>query len=297
MSAAAAVTPRRGRRTLLTGRLVLTGAALLATRCGHTTESPVKAPPAAPAPRTAVVFTDVTRAAGIAFTQNSGAFGKKYLPETMGSGLAFLDYDGDGHPDLFFVNGADWPARHRRKVTQALYRNRGDGTFEDVTRQAGLAVEMYGIGVAAADYDNDGHTDLFINGLGPDRLFHNRGDGTFEDVTQKAGVSDPAFGSSATWIDYDRDGRLDLFVCNYVQWSPKDDIFCTLDGVSKSYCTPESYRGATDRLYRNKGDGTFEDITARAGVASSGFWAQGCVFGDYDDDGKVDLFVTGFGRY
>ncbi len=290
--AAIAVTRERGRRAHLPGSLILTGAALLATGCGHTTESPVKTPPAAPVPRTPVVFTDITSAAGIAFMQNSGAFGKKYLPETMGSGLAFLDYDGDGHPDLFFVNAAEWPEKRRRKATQALYRNRGDGTFEDVTAKAGLAVEMYGIGVAAADYDNDGHTDLFINGLGPDRLFRNRGDGTFADVTQKAGVSDPAFGSSATWIDYDRDGRLDLFVCNYVQWSSKDDIFCTLDGDSKSYCTPESYRGATDRLFRNKGDGTFEDVTRAARVYDPTGKSLGVVALDYDGDGWTDLAVA-----
>jgi hypothetical protein len=238
------------------------------------------------------VFTDVTQAAGIGFVHNSGAFGRKYLPETMGSGLAFLDYDGDGRQDLFFVNGADWPEKRRRTTTQALYRNRGDGTFEEVTRKAGLAVEMYGIGVAAADFDNDGDVDLFINALGPDRLFRNRGDGTFEDVTQRAGVSDPAFGSSAAWLDYDRDGRLDLFVCNYVQWSPKEDIFCTLDGVGKSYCTPESYRGATNRLFRNRGDGTFEDVTRRAGVFDPTGKSLGVVAFDYDGDGLPDLAVA-----
>jgi len=285
-------TGRRFAGALLAGFLALAGSAFLVIGCGHKNDTPAAAPPAAPAPWTPIVFTDVTRAAGITFTHNSGAFGKKYLPETMGSGLALFDYDGDGHPDLFLVNGSDWPEKHRRRVTQALYRNRGDGTFEDVTQSAGLAVEMYGIGVAAADYDNDGHIDLFINGLGPDRLFRNRGDGTFEDVTQRAGVSDPAFGSSATWIDYDHDGRLDLFVCNYVQWSPKDDIFCTLDGVSKSYCTPESYRGATNRLFRNRGDGTFEDVTRAAGVYDPAGKSLGVVALDYDGDGWTDLAVA-----
>jgi hypothetical protein len=265
----------------------------LGTGCGGKEAPPAAAPTAAPAPAGKdVVFTDVTRAAGIEFVHTSGAFGKKYLPETMGSGLAFLDYDGDGRQDLFFVNSADWPEKHRRTATQSLYRNRGDGTFEDVTRKAGLAVEMYGIGVATADYDNDGDADLFINALGPDRLFRNRGDGTFEDVTQKAGVSDPAFGSSAAWVDYDRDGWLDLFVCNYVQWSPKEDIFCTLDGVSKSYCTPESYRGATNRLFRNRGDGTFEDVTRRAGVFDPTGKSLGVVAFDYDGDGLQDLAVA-----
>ena len=248
------------------------------------------APPTAPA--TPVVFTDVTSQAGIAFVHNSGAYGKKYLPETMGSGVAFLDYDGDGRQDLVFVNSADWPDHHRRRTTPALYRNRGDGTFEDVTSKAGLAVEIYGIGVAAGDYDNDGRPDLFINALGPDRLFHNRGDGTFEDVTKRAGVSDPAFGSSATWLDYDRDGFLDLFVCNYVQWSPATDIYCTLDGVNKSYCTPESYTGATDRLFRNRRDGTFEDVTKKAGVLDPTGKSLGVVAFDFDGDGWTDLAVA-----
>jgi hypothetical protein len=272
-------------------------AAVLAL-AGCQRESPKPAQPATAdsAPPIPVSFRDVTREAGIAFVHNNGAHGKKYLPETMGSGLAFLDFDGDGWQDLFLVNGADWPERRpaggRKKTTQALYRNRGDGTFEDVTQKAGLAVEMYGIGTAVADYDNDGHPDLFVNALGPDRLFRNRGDGTFEDVTRRAGVSDPGFGSSATWIDYDRDGRLDLFVCNYVQWSAETDIFCTLDGVSKSYCTPESYRGAANRLYRNRGDGTFEDTTRAAGVFDPTGKSLGVVAFDYDGDGWMDLAVA-----
>jgi len=267
-------------------------AALALPGCGPRKDAPAAASPAEAPRANPVVFTDITRAAGITFVHNSGAFGRKYLPETMGSGVAFLDYDGDGYQDLFFVQSADWPERRRHRTTQVLYRNRGDGTFEDTTRKAGLAVEMYGLGVAAADYDNDGHVDLFINALGPDRLFRNRGDGTFEDVTRRAGVSDPGFGTSATWIDYDRDGRLDLFACNYVQWSPKEDIFCTLDGVSKSYCTPESYRGATDRLFRNKGDGTFEDVTRRAGVYDPTGKSLGVVALDYDGDGWPDLAVA-----
>jgi hypothetical protein len=265
-------------------------AAALAGACGGGRTPP--APAAAPAPANPVTFADVTRAAGIAFVHNNGAYGRKYLPETMGSGVAFLDYDGDGRQDLFFVNSSDWPERRRRRSLQALYRNRGDGTFEDVTARAGLAVEAYGIGVAAGDYDNDGHVDLFLNALGPDRLFRNRGDGTFEDVTAKAGVSDDAFGSSATFVDYDGDGRLDLFVCNYVQWTRETDIFCTLDGVNKSYCTPESYRGATNRLYRNRGDGTFEDVSRRAGVLDPTGKSLGVVALDADDDGRPDLLVA-----
>jgi len=255
--------------------------------------SPAPRPPAPSAEQArAVSFTDVTRESGIAFTHNSGAYGRKYLPETIGSGVVVFDYDGDGRPDLFFVNSSDWPEHHRHVSTPALYRNRGDGRFEDVTAKAGLAIEIYGIGAAAGDYDNDGHDDLFINALGPDRLFRNRGDGTFEDVTRKAGVSDPAFGSSATWLDYDRDGRLDLFVCNYVQWSAAADIFCTLDGVNKSYCTPESYKGASNRLYRNLGNGAFEDVTRKAKVLDPTGKSLGVVAYDADGDGWPDLAVA-----
>jgi len=278
--------------SILKAGAILALAFLALARCGGR-----EAAPPSPLPRSgpsplAVRFTDVTREAGLAFVHNSGATGRKYLPETMGSGVVFFDYDGDGRQDLFFVNGADWPDQHRATTTQALYRNRGDGTFDDVTARAGLAVELYGIGAAAADYDNDGDTDLFVNALGPDRLFRNRGNGTFEDVTREAGVSDPGFGSSATWFDYNRDGFLDLFVCNYVQWTPATDIYCTLDGANKSYCTPESYRGATNRLFRNRGDGTFEDATRKAGVFDPTGKSLGVVAFDADGDGWVDLAVA-----
>jgi hypothetical protein len=257
---------------------------------------PVEIAKPAPAAEAAipVTFTDVTHAAGIAFTHENGARGRKYLPETMGSGVVFFDYDNDGFPDLFFVNSDAWPGDKRRggPARQALYRNRGDGTFEDVTAASGLGIEAYGIGAAAADYDNDGHVDLYLNALGADHLWRNRGDGTFEEVTRKAGVGDPGFGSSATWLDYDGDGWLDLFVCNYVQWSPKTDIYCTLDGANKSYCTPESYTGATDRLFRNRGDGTFEDVSAKAGVLDPNGKSLGVVAFDMDDDGDTDLAVA-----
>ena len=265
--------------------------ALLAVACGGTGGTPAPAPANAPAP-IPVTFTDVTTAVGIAFTHRSGAAGRKYLPETMGSGLVVFDADGDGRQDLFFVNGHDWPQSRKGAAYQAFYRNRGDGTFEDRTRAAGLQVEIYGLGAAAADYDNDGDADLFINALGPDRLFRNRGDGTFEDVTRAAGVGDPGFGSSATWLDYDHDGFVDLFVGNYVQWTAETDIYCTLDGASKSYCTPESYRGATNRLFRNGGDGTFEDATQRAGLFDPTGKSLGVVAFDYDDDGWTDLAVA-----
>jgi len=275
---------------LLLPALVLVLTALVG--CGGRTEAPAASAPQAEAPPVAIRFTDVTKDAGIAFTHNSGARGKKYLPETMGSGLVFFDYDGDDRPDLFFINSADWPESRSASSYPALYRNRGDGTFEETAKKAGLLEESYGIGAAASDYDNDGDQDLYLNNLGPDRLYRNRGDGTFEDVTAAAGVGDPGFGSSATWLDYDRDGHLDLFVCNYVQWTAPTDIYCTLDGVSKSYCTPESYRGATNRLYRNRGDGSFEDASERAGVLDATGKSLGVVALDYDDDGWMDLAVA-----
>src|SRR5260221_61689 len=208
-----------------TGLRALLASAVAAALCACGGRPAAEAPTPAPATGSPipVTFTHATRPAGIRLTHNSGARGRKYLPETMGSGVVFFDADGDGRPDLFFVNAMDWPESRRGPSYQSFYRNRGDGTFEEATAKAGLRIEAYALGAAAADYDNDGHVDLYLNGLGADHLFRNRGDGTFEDVTRKAGVGDPGFGSSATWLDYDRDGWLDLFVCNYVQWSPATD--------------------------------------------------------------------------
>jgi hypothetical protein len=237
-------------------------------------------------------FTDVTAAAGIKFRHNNGAFGKKLLPETLGSGCAFLDFDNDGWQDILLVNSKNWPGRTGAPSFPALYRNNKNGTFTDVTRQAGLAVELYAFGVAAADYDNDGHTDIYITALGPNRLFRNLGNGRFADVTTRAKVGDPGFSTSAMWFDYDRDGRLDLFVANYVEWSIEKDLFCTLDGKSKSYCTPESYKGQSSSLYRNKGDGTFEDVTRAAGLHDPSAKALGLALIDFDADGLPDLFVA-----
>ena len=160
------------------------------------------------------------------------------------------------------MNGTDFSGQPGRGTTPALYHNNHDGTFTDVTRKAGLAINMYGMGVAVGDYDNDGFDDLFITAMGQSHLFHNNGNGTFTDVTKKAGLWGPVeLSSTAAWVDYDRDGHLDLVVANYVQWSQQTDLYCTLDGKSKSYCTPESYHGASVRLWHNRGDGTFEDVT------------------------------------
>jgi hypothetical protein len=240
-----------------------------------------------------ITFRDITQKAGIHFVHNNAAFGKKYLPETMGPGVAFIDYDNDGWPDIFIVNGMDWPGHASKRSTPKLYHNNHDGTFTDVTHKAGLDVEMFGMGVAVGDYDNDGYDDLFVTALGQSRLFHNNGNGTFTDVTQKAGLLGPKeFSTSAAWVDYDRDGKLDLVVANYVQWSLEGDLYCTLDGKSKSYCTPESYKGASVRLWHNRGDGTFEDVTKKAGVWEPTSKTLGIAILDYDNDGWPDLLFS-----
>ncbi len=240
-----------------------------------------------------ITFRDVTQKAGIHFVHNNAAFGKKYLPETMGPGVAFIDYDNDGWPDIFIVNGMDWPGHATKRSTPKLYHNNHDGTFTDVTHKAGLDVEMFGMGVAVGDYDNDGYDDIFVTALGQNRLFHNNGNGTFTDVTQKAGLLGPKeFSTSAAWVDYDRDGKLDLVVANYVQWSLEGDLYCTLDGKSKSYCTPESYKGASVRLWHNRGDGTFEDVTKKAGLWEPTSKTLGIAILDYDNNGWPDLLFS-----
>jgi hypothetical protein len=236
-------------------------------------------------------FVDVTAASGLRFRHNSGAYGGKLLPETLGSGCAFIDYDNDGWQDILLVNSRNFPGRPGPPSYPALYRNNRNGSFTDVTKQAGLAIELYGFGVAAADFDNDGRVDIYITALGPNRLFRNVG-GRFVDVSDRAAVSDPGFSTSAMWFDYDRDGKLDLFVANYVEWSPERDLFCTLDGKTKSYCTPESYTGQSSTLYRNKGDGTFENVTKAAGLYDPSSKALGVALLDYNLDGQPDLFVA-----
>lgn len=246
----------------------------------------------APAP-SRVQLNDITRGAGIAFVHNAGSFGAKYLPETMGAGCAFFDYNGDGWTDILLINGMDWPGHKRERTTLKLYRNKGDGSFVDVTRNAGLDVEMYGMGAAVGDYDNDGLTDVFVTAVGQSRLFRNKGDGAFVDVTRSAGLAGrEAYSASTLWFDYDSDGRLDLFVTNYVRWSPDSDVFCSSDGLKKTYCTPEAYRGDTCWLFRNRGDGTFEDVTVKANLFDSTSKSLGAAMLDFDGDGKMDLFVA-----
>jgi enediyne biosynthesis protein E4 len=279
-----------------------------------------------------VHFTDVTDSAGIRFHHFNGATGQKLLPETMGSGVAVIDYDHDGYPDLLFVNSCPWPGGSwpAKVPTLTLYRNKGDGTFEDVTEEAGLNVTMYGMGVAVGDYDNDGYPDVFVTGVGGCRLFHNvagkAGRRRFDDVTRRAGVGGPGgwpasitanefsnwrepigFASSATFLDYDGDGRLDLFVCYYVSWSPAKDlaIEATLTGVGRAYIPPTQFEGAQCVLYRNL-DGThFRDVSAEAGVQvveTEGTGARarvrnvgkslGVTVCDPDEDGWPDLVVA-----
>ena len=236
-------------------------------------------------------FVEITKAAGIDFVHNTGAFGKKYLPETMGSGCAFIDYNNDGWSDIVLLTCKDWTGYPTgKRQTMALYRNNHDGTFADVTKSAGLAVELYGIGVAAADYDNDGDDDLYVSCLKADRLFQNQGDATFVDVTKQAGIHNPSFGTSCAWFDYDKDGNLDLYVANYVEWTIETDIFCTLDGTNKAYCTPESYHGQSSRLFRNRGDGTFVDVSRISRIEDRTSKSLGvCIF-DYNSDGLLDIF-------
>ncbi|MCC6291417.1 MAG: CRTAC1 family protein [Bryobacterales bacterium] len=237
-----------------------------------------------------VKFTDVTAAAGIKFRHNAGKSGKKYLPETMGSGCAFFDADGDGWLDIFFVNSRDWTPRGRKSYP-ALYRNNRNGSFTDITAQSGLQIEGYGMGVAVGDYDNDGRDDLYLTFLEGDRLFRNEG-GRFRDVTAAAGIRNAAFGTSAAWFDFDKDGLLDLFVANYVRWSAQDDLWCSLDGAKKSYCTPESYKGSPSKLYRNLGGGRFAGVGAAAGVSGADSKSLGVAVLDTDGDGWLDLFVA-----
>lgn len=238
-------------------------------------------------------LTDVTSKAGISFQHNSGAYGGKLLPETLGSGCAFLDYDGDGWQDILLINSMDWPGHKRQRSTMKLYKNNRNGTFSDVTRQAGLDAEMYGMGVAVGDYNNDGFPDVLVTCVGQNRLFRNTGKGHFIDETLKSGLHGrQAFSTSALWIDYDRNGFLDLFVCNYVNWSPQHDVFCSLDGKHKSYCTPEAYRGETCWLFRNRGNGTFEDVTPTSGVFDTSSKSLGVAMFDYDQDGWPDLLVA-----
>ena len=272
-------------------------------------EPPAEEPPAytrpayaTAAPRsisTPLRFTDVTRSAGIDFVHETGAFGQKWMPETMGSGGGFLDYDSDGWPDLFLVNGSEWPGRGSSPGTafSRLYRNLRDGRFRDVTEEAGLAFPAYGMGVTFGDYDADGDPDIYLTAVGGNHLLRND-DGRFTDVTERLGVDGggpegrPAWSTGVAWLDADRDGWIDLFVCNYVRWTPETDLFTTLDGTTKSYATPEQYDGESCRLYGNRQGESFEDVTLHAGVHNPEGKSLGVAVEDFNDDGWPDLVVA-----
>jgi hypothetical protein len=241
----------------------------------------------------ALQFTDVTHAAGLGnFLHVTGAFGKKWFPETMGAGCGFFDYDRDGWPDIILVRGGTWADNDTTPVL-ALYQNKGDGHFVEVTDKVGLGdARGYGLGVTIGDYDNDGDDDIFLTTVGRNQLFQNNG-GRFSEVSQAAGLAgDEVWSTSAIFFDADKDGWLDLYVGNYVEWSPETDIWCSIDGETKSYCTPELYTGINSRFYHNNGDGTFSDWTARAGFAGGPGKTLGVAEFDFNRDGWPDLVVA-----
>ena len=231
-----------------------------------------------------VQFVDVTTAAGIAFRHQNGATGEKHLPETQGSGVAFFDHDADGWLDLYFVNIAE---------SGALYRNRGDGRFEETTATAGVAESGHGMGCAAADYDQDGDLDLYITCYGPNILYHNNGDGSFTNVTSRSGVGHPGWSTGAAFADYDQDGDLDLYVANYVEYPPEVNPPCIQAKGLQVYCGPEAFDPQADVFFRNEGDGTFADISDAVGLLPRAAKELGAFFSDYDQDGDLDLYAAG----
>jgi hypothetical protein len=267
---------------------------------GELPKTPPSPGPQAPSP---VTFSDVTQLSRITFVHAGSPTSQKYLLETMGGGVAIFDYDNDGRMDLFFTNGAvlkdpmrkdEQPDKRDPKFWNRLYQQKADGTFVDVTEHAGLKGEGFSMGVAAADYDNDGYVDLYVTGYGQNYLYHNNGNGTFSDVTRKLGVAGGGWSTSAGWFDYDRDGRLDLFVARYLEWDfEKGNLVCgdPRPGLH-AYCHPDNFKGQANLLFHQKADGAFEDVSAKAGVADPTGKALGVAFADFDNDGWLDIFVA-----
>ena len=238
------------------------------------------------------MFTDVTAEAGIEFQHTDGRSGRYYLLEELGSGAAFFDYDNDGDLDIYFVNGTYLPgAISESQPTNALYRNNGDGTFTDVTNLSGVGDTGYGVGCCVGDFDNDGYLDIYVTNFGKNVLYRNNGDGSFSDVTDAAGVGDGRWGASCAFADYDKDGDLDLYASNYVEFNIDENKVCHRGGV-RTYCPPQAFEGVADVLYRNNGDGSFSEVTQEAGVSNPRGRGLGVVWGDYNNDGFLDLYVA-----
>ena len=266
-------------------------------------ELPKTPPPAGPQGQSPVTFTDITSSVKLDFKQAGSPTSVKYLLETMGSGVALFDYNNDGLLDVFFTNGAllkesmssnDLPDKRDSRFWDRLYQQQANGTFEDVTERSGLKGYGYSMGVAAGDYDNDGYVDLYVTGYGGNHLYRNLGDGTFMDVTAKLNVGGGGWSTSAGWFDYDRDGRLDLFVARYLEWDfYKGSILCgaTRPGL-RAYCHPDNFRGSTNLLYHQTANGTFEDVSQKAGIADQTGKGLGVAFADFDNDGWTDVFVA-----
>ena len=243
---------------------------------------------------TNIQFVDATQEAGIHSKHVDGRSGQKYFMETLGSGAAFFDYDTDGDPDLYFVNGAPLPGYVSQEIpTNCLYRNNGDGTFTDVTEKAGVGDTGYGHGCAVGDYNNDGQLDLYVTNYGTNRLYRNNGDGTFAEVAESAGVTEPRWSTSCAFADYDRDGNLDLYVVNYIVFDINENPWCGLKekGI-RAYCEPDNFIAQSDTLYRNNGDGTFTDVTKTAGIYNTTGKGLGVVWADYNNDGAADIYVA-----
>jgi hypothetical protein len=248
----------------------------------------------APAQTSQLDFIDVAETSGVPFVLENNPTPNKFLIETMPGGVAVFDYDGDGKPDIYFTNGADVPSLNKTspKYWNRLYRNEGGGHFTDVTEKAGVAGVGYAMGVAAGDYDNDGHPDLFVAGVNRNQLFHNRGDGTFEDVTDKAGIKSGQWAVAAGWFDYDNDGLLDLLVVHYSD-TPLEDRFCgNKEKGPRVYCNPKYYQPLASTLYHNRGHGVFEDVSVKSGISKYLGRGMSVAFADYDGDGFPDIFVT-----